>query len=292
MGLLKVLASFRTKQALFKEYKKSATLFQTEKYWGEYNNKHNLEEVENILHLFQTQRDEHFEFIRQSDYRDTWRSKNLPTNYFIKEYRVFESKYRKILVYKKNILRRCLAKKSFVVNNQLQEFGIPTIENLCYAANNGSYISKSAFYISIAEKSAVTIKYYFINWLQKAESGGYKIEMVQNFPHLSTDEIFYKLGQLIKSMLDYGTRLPPKEYLSNVLIVPLDNDIKFGLKLCDPEGIDMILKYSKQEKIKQYMAIRDKIELTLNKLHVPHNIQQIDQGARFSRDKNNFLNKN
>lgn len=215
----------------------------------------------------------------------------MSTNYFIKEYRVFESKYRKILIYKRNILRRNLAKKGFAINIQLEKIGIPTIENLCYAANINSYISHKAFYISIAEPNSITIEYYFINWLQKKHAYGYKINVVNNFPEYKSDDILFELGKFSKLMLDNGIRLLAKEYLGNILIVPnKDNPTQqFELKLCDPEGIDLILKFSIKEKIFAYIKIRERIEKVLNKLPLIYNIKKFDEGGQFSYDKKFFV---
>lgn len=288
MNILHTINSFKTKQVLNKNYEKYSNYFETDKWWGEYSKEYDLDTVKKILELFQTQRDDFFELARKSDYKDTWKSKDLETPCYVKHYRVFDSQYRKILIYKRNILRRNLAKKGYAINFYLEDFGIPTIKNIFFAANKDSYISHTAFYVSSEEKNAITIKYYFINWLKKVEAGGYTIDIVDKFPNFSADEILFELGKIIKKMLDNGVRLPPKEYLGNILIIPLDEN-KFELKLCDPEGIDIIQKYTKKEKEDAYIKIRDKIELTLKQQKIVHNIAKLDINAKFDIEKKEFF---
>jgi len=106
--------AFKTKQVLDKSYQKYTNSFEYKDWLGEYNKKYSEKDIQTILDTFAQERDKYFKLVHRTDYRYVYRSKNLPIDIYLKEYKIWEANYSKFTIVKRNILRKTFKpKKAF-----------------------------------------------------------------------------------------------------------------------------------------------------------------------------------
>jgi len=268
--------AFKTKQVLDKSYQNYALPYETKKWWGEYNKKYDDNTIREILDAFDKNRERYFELIYQSDYRDTYRSKGLGLDIYLKHYRVFEAKYSKTTIYRRNIIRRTLAKKPFALTFKLRELSIPTIESLFYAGMSGNYICTEAIYASIAKHKSVSISYYFSKISQKHHKSLYTENYDEDIQNIHIDEVLKEYGKFLRKLLDAGVRAFYRELFSNTLIH--FNKNRFSLLLCDLDIVDTILPYSDEEYSEIIEKTRDHLRHRLETMEINTDISHFDAG--------------
>lgn len=269
MSLRYSIDSFITKQVLDKSYRTHAKPFETEKWWGEYHKKYDFRTVQTVLEAFEKKRTEHFELVHRSDYRDTYRSRGLAIDVYLKHYRVYDAKYSKTTIIKRNILRRTLAKKSFALTFQLQKLAIPTIESLFYAGDRKGYICHEGIYVSIAEPATVPLSYYFEKISGTEKTNDFTEAFDEKITLFPIEKILESYRELAGRLLEKGIRGSHRELFGNTLIQFGKKDFK--LLLCDQDVIDAISPYSIKEKRKELEIIDNYLQKRLETLKISYN---------------------
>jgi len=118
-----------------------------------------VEEAEHILSCFLSEsKDNFFSLFYVSDYKDTYIGKNLlqnGENIYLKRYRLRDASKE---VRRRNILRRCLAKKSFNAFYQLNKKGIKAVSPLFYVMRKGRWIAEDVILVNKGSSSNHTVK--------------------------------------------------------------------------------------------------------------------------------------
>ncbi|WP_456382700.1 hypothetical protein [Hydrogenimonas sp.] len=277
MNLRYSIDAFRTKQVLDTSYREESRTFETEKWWGEYDGKFDFRLVERILETFEKRRDAHFDLIHRSDYRDTYRSRGLGIDIYLKHYRVYEGKYSRTTIVKRNILRRNLAKKSFALTFTLRKLGIPTIRSLLYAGDRAHYISTEAIYVSLAEPRSVTLDYYIETVGEHGKRGSYTDGFDERIEIFDIDRILERYGRFCARLLAHGIRIYHRELFANTLLQPVGED--FRLLLCDLDTVNAISPFGRKEKDGEMARIRAHLKKRLEERHISADIRKFDEGA-------------
>ena len=280
MNLRYSLDAFKTKQVLDKGYQKYANPFETEKWWGEYDRHYDENLVYQVLNAFDHERNKHFKLVHQSDYRDTYRSKNLPVDLYLKHYRVYDAKYSHTTILRRNILRRTLAKKSFALVYQLQAMGISTIDNLFYAAGNDRYIPSEGIYASIAEPRTVPLSYYFETLSPLNPANDFTDAFDETIEHFPTDRILEAYGRFAGRLLHQGIRGSHRELFGNTLIQFQSNG--FDLLLCDLDVIDAVSPYSDHEREEAVNTLYAHLQKRLETLKLTFHPESFNKGIQDS----------
>ncbi|WP_281950400.1 hypothetical protein [Nitrosophilus kaiyonis] len=263
--------AFKTKQVLDNSYKKYSQSFQYNTWTGEFNKEFNLEDIKKIILNFEEKKD--FTLVHKSDYRYTFYNKELKI--YLKLYKIYESKYSKTTIYKRNILRRTLAKKAFSLYFILKDLNIPSIVPIFYAFKNDKYIPSKSIYISQEEKDSFTLDFIFQKLSQKGDKGSYAEDFFNDSKiyDLDIDKLIYNYGNMLRKILDNGIHIFYKELFANTLC----ND-KEELKLCDLDIVNAISKYNDYEKIKEFEKHKNYLKHISNSLKLPINLETFENG--------------
>lgn len=152
------IAWFRTDNALYGGMKSHTETIKHDRWKGKRSEYLTKEEVHNILSCFLSRREECFSLLSFSDYKDTYLGKNLlPGGHdvYVKFYRVKDAPLR---IRIRNILRRCLARKSFVAFYELKKKNIKAVLPLFYVIEQGSWISDRVIFASFGAESNRTVE--------------------------------------------------------------------------------------------------------------------------------------
>jgi hypothetical protein len=267
MGIRYSIDAFKTKQVLDRSYQKYARPFETAKWWGEYDKNYDKKLVEKILSAFENERERYFDLVHQSDYRDTYRSKNLPVEIYLKHYRVYDAKYSRSTIVRRNIIRRTLAKKSFALAYRLRACDIAAIDNLFYAASNDHHIASEGIYASIAEPRTVPLSYYFEKLSPLNPPNDFTDAFKESIDHFPTDRILEAYGRFAGTLLHHGIRGSHRELFGNTLI--RFHSGSFDLLLCDLDVVDAISPYTDDEMDEAVTALTDYLKKRLEHLKLP-----------------------
>jgi len=268
------LDKFKTKQVLDRSYQKYSRQYLTEKWWGEYDKNYSEKIVSGIVEAYENGREENFQLVRESDYKYSYKSIR-PIEWldvYLKHYRVYDAKYSKTAIFRRNILRRALAKKAFALNYTLRELGIPTIENVFYVANRGSFISRDAYYVSIAIPNSMTLTNYIDTYLSDTPRSG-------GLEKLSPPQVMMESGRLVANLLDKGLHIYHKELLANILVQD-PGDGQCRLKVIDLDIVEGISPFREEKKRLALEKIRAYLVSRLGRVDAdPALVESFDEGA-------------
>jgi hypothetical protein len=270
------LDKFATKQVLDKRYRKHCRSYLDERWWGEYDKNYSAETVSGIIEAFENDREENFRLVRESDYKYSYKSLRpiRGVEIYIKHYRVFHAKYSKTAIFRRNLLRRALAKKAFALNYTLRELGIPTIENVFYVANRGSFISRDAYYVSVAIPDSMTLTHYLETYFGDA---------AERLERLAPPQVLRESGRLVADLLRKGLRIYHKELLANLLVQdPGDGIAK--LRVIDLDIVEGISPFREAAREAEMERIRSHLRWRLGRAGAdPALVKYFDEGAASCR---------
>lgn len=149
---------FRTDNALYGSMKSHTEAIKHDNWKGRRSEYLTEEEAHNILSCFFSRTEECFSLLSISDYKDTYLGKNLLLgghDVYLKFYRVKDAPVR---IRIRNILRRCLARKSFVAFYELKKKNIKAVLPLFYVMEQGSWISDRVIFASVGAGSNRTVE--------------------------------------------------------------------------------------------------------------------------------------
>ena len=263
--------AFKTKQVLDNSYKKYSNSFQYNDWKGEYNREFNIEDIKKIILDFDEKKG--FKLIHKSDYRHTFYSKEL--NIYLKLYKIYESKYSKTTIYKRNILRRTLAKKAYSLYFILKDLNIPSIKPIFYAFKNDKYIPTESVYVSKEEKDSFTLDFIFQKLSDKGKRGSYIEDFFKDSKilNINIDLLIYNYGKIVRKILDNNIHIFYKELFANIFY-----DSKSNLKLCDLDIVNAISQYDKNEKMIEFEKHKKYLKNLSNNLNIPINLEMFENG--------------
>ena len=149
---------FRTDNALYGSMRGRTKAIKHDNWKGRKSEYFTGKETHNILNCFFLRREKYFSLSSVSDYKDTYVGKNLllgGQDVYLKVYRVKDAPIR---IRIRNILRRCLARKSFVAFYELKKKNIKAVLPLFYVMEQGSWISDRVIFASIGADSNRTVE--------------------------------------------------------------------------------------------------------------------------------------
>jgi hypothetical protein len=253
------LNSFRTKQVLDKSYKRYSEEFKYGVWLGEYSRKYNLQEIQSVIKAFENSRDRDFELIHRTDYRYVYKSRDLPIDIYLKEYRLWNASYSRFTIIKRNIFRRTLAKKAFALSFKFEEMGIKTVESLFYAMVDRSYIPANSIYISRAIQGAIPISYYFEKLRESKPKNNFTDNFKESVKRLDSEILKERYLKFVERLIDRGVRGFYREFEGNILI-DYKEDGDFDLILCDLDIVDAILEFDEEEKTLHFQRAKESFE--------------------------------
>ena len=277
MSLRYIIDAFKTKQVLDKSYKRYAEPFAMDNWWGEYDEEYDRDLVARTLDAFDKAREKHFELIHQSDYRDTYRSRDFTPTHYLKHYRTFEAKYSRSTILKRNLLRRTLAKKPFVLAYRLQSLGIPTITNAFYAAEHGHYIPRNALYVSIEAPGSLPLDFFLRSLGNFSNAGSYTERFNPRLPEIPMPLLMETFGKFCKQVVEAGVRIFYKEMIANTLVRVTDGSP--ACLLCDLDIIGAISPLSRPEREERLREIGRDLERRVKRYGLTPEIEAYYRGA-------------
>jgi len=156
--LSSLISWFRTDNALYGSMKGCSAAIRHGYWRGRRSEYLTEEETHSILSCFLSRREKHFSLFSVSDYKDTYIGKNLlpgGRDVYLKLYRIKDAPRRIRL---RNVLRRCLARKSFVLFYELKKKNVRAVLPLFYVRKQGGWIPEEAIFASAGAGSDRTIK--------------------------------------------------------------------------------------------------------------------------------------
>lgn len=149
---------FRTDNALYGSMRGRAESIKHDNWEGRRSEYLTEKEAHNILNCFFLRREKCFSLPSVSDYKDTYVGEKLllgRQDVYLKYYRVKDAPIR---IRIRNILRRCLARKSFVAFYELKKRNIKAVLPLFYVREQGSWISGRVIFASVGADSNRTVE--------------------------------------------------------------------------------------------------------------------------------------
>lgn len=157
------------------------------------------EETHNILSCFFSRREECFFLLSVSDYKDTYLGKNLISggrDVYLKFYRVKDAP---VQIRIRNILRRCLARKSFAVFYELKKRNVRAVLPLFYVREKGNWISDRVIFASIGADSSCTVEYILAHPIDYKKKEKMMLDLGSYVAGLQFRGILY--GEIFKNLI-------------------------------------------------------------------------------------------
>jgi hypothetical protein len=224
-----------TENGLFNHWKKETSPFRYKDWQGRISHRLSEETARDILDCFLSSgRPRYFSLFYQSDYKKTYRGKNLlpdEREIYLKFYQLSEAP-RKIRI--RNVFRRSLARKGFNLYYPLKEKGVKTVDPLFYIRKKGGLIPDAAIYVSYALESNQTLDHLMV---EKVGS--------EKWSRLLMDLGGY-VGALVAKGILYG------ELYRN--LIPIDRGDRWEFHLCD---LDEMRAISEKREARQFKYVED-----------------------------------
>ncbi len=227
---------FRTDNALYGSMKSRTEAIKHDNWKGRRSEYLTQREAHNILSCFFSRREECFSLLSISDYKDTYIGKNLLQgchDVYLKFYRVKDAPVR---IRIRNILRRCLARKSFAAFYELKKKNIKAVLPLFYVMEQGSWISDRVIFASVGADSNQTV------------------ERLLTFPlaYEQKEQMMLGLGSYVAGLQSRGILYG--EIFRN--LIAIDQDGSWSFMLCDLDEMRSVSEKrpSRHDKIIETLA--------------------------------------